>query len=872
MENLRVTDASALSCGDGLVQLDNNFQESDKLEDKLLEGLDSYLQDINDRLTISRMVSDSVIKGVVSAVKQEADEKIAQKELEVAGLKGMLHLYHVDVDEKEFLGSPLTCEKEFLGSPLTCHKSKSSCHPRTYYKFSDNFVENDRLRESMGSLRNVAELQFKILKKEIDRMRGFSSIRRIGSGSEQLGLGGILRDKVSERWTDVDVILEALRATIDDVYIQVEDMFQLSKVSRCAWQQEREFQAEIEGMVIKNCIRSLQEELEERFWDQNARFCGNESVNWLEKIQEISSLRQELDDISKSLSGHEIGQLTSLMSLEIGEEYNYNKRSDHFQRKVLSNHGSSSTLIWEGNGKHEDTKNNTPESSDPAQLKLMPKDELVFEMTKMRRNHESKLQEMTEKNFFLKRELLRLRNGGSSLPLKKDKELDMLKTKIPHFISRLDGILLENEALHAFGENADNIGCLKDRLESLLSENRHLRDSLSDKKKEVTCLTSQVSDAENKMSYHHLIEAKLLCDVEDAHFKHSISEDVYKCALRELMCQIKWVTEESDLQCNTLQDIYKIFFNGAIHGTELSSEYEIEDSDMESIITQALCGIIYREALKDAEEKVSCLNTKYVNENKIRVSLEVEAQEKEAAIRLEVANKERLKQKIYSLAASLEEKPELLQERSEESNVMKGNLDKALEKIAQYKVKMCELNQKLELAMGKLRGADEERRMLHDSNQEKEKALSLVKAKEKENQMQMESIIVLVHGLWKAVHGLECRVKENISNISLRLENLISESRLLIPKANLLQTTGLLYKQRLERRCSDLEKAEVEVDLLGDEVDALLSLLEKIYIGLDHYSPILQHYPGVRWFSSYDYITFIFLAVIFQLIYHAESI
>ncbi|XP_041023743.1 WPP domain-associated protein [Juglans microcarpa x Juglans regia] len=813
MENLSVTDARL-----------ENFQESDKLEDKLLEGLESYLQDINDRLTISRMVSDSVIKGMVSAVKQEADEKIVQKELEVARLKGMLHFYHVDVDEKEF-----------LGSPLTCHKSKSSCHPRTYYKFSDNFVENDRLRESMGSLRNVAKFQFKMLKKEIDRMRGFSSIRRIGSGSEQLGLGGILQDKVSERGTDVDVILEGLRATIDNVYIQVEDMFQLSKVSRCEWQQEREFQAEIEGMVIKNCIWSLQEELEERFWDQNARFCGNESVNWLEKIQEISSLRQELDEISKSLSVHEIGQLTSLMSLETGEEYNNNKRSDHSHCKVLSNHGS-------------DTKNNTPESSDPAQLKLMSKDDLVFEMTKMRRNHESKVQEMTEKYFLLKREFLKIRNGGSSLPLKKDKEFDMLKTKIPHFISRLDGILVENEALNAFSENADNIGSLKDRLESLLSENRRLRDSLSNKKKEVMCLTSQVSDAEDKMSYRHLIEANLL----DAHIKHSISEDVYKCALRELMCQIKWVTEESDLQCNTLQDIYKIIFNEAIHSAELSSEYEMEDSDMESIITQALCGIIYREALKDAEEKVSCLNTKYVSENKkihsLAASLEEKSellQETKAALAKEKEQFELASQELDKLRDLTHRQQMLFSVTSKESNVMKGNLAEALEKITQYKAKMRELNQKLELAMEELRGADEERKMLNAINQEKEKALSLVEVKERENQMQMESIIVLVQGLLKAVLGFECRVTENISNISLRLENLISESHLLIPKANLLQRTGLLYKQRLERRCSDLEKAEVEVDLLGDEVDALSSLLEKIYIGLDHYSPILQHYPGI---------------------------
>jgi hypothetical protein len=46
-----------------------------------------------------------------------------------------------------------------------------------------------------------------------------------------------------------------------------------------------------------------------------------------------------------------------------------------------------------------------------------------------------------------------------------------------------------------------------------------------------------------------------------------------------------------------------------------------------------------------------------------------------------------------------------------------------------------------------------------------------------------------------------------------RLEKLISESRLLIPNANVLRRTGLLYKQRLERRCSDLEKAEAEVSI-----------------------------------------------------------
>ena len=94
---------------------------------------------------------------------------------------------------------------------------------------------------------------------------------------------------------------------------------------------------------------------------------------------------------------------------------------------------------------------------------------------------------------------------------------------------------------------------MKDRLESLLSENRQLRDLLADKKKEVTCLLAQLSDAADKMSQRQLFEVKLLCAVEDGQIKALICEDVYKCVLKELIDQIKCVTDESDLKCNIMR-------------------------------------------------------------------------------------------------------------------------------------------------------------------------------------------------------------------------------------------------------------------------------------------------------------------------------
>jgi hypothetical protein len=43
----------------------------------------------------------------------------------------------------------------------------------------------------------------------------------------------------------------------------------------------------------------------------------------------------------------------------------------------------------------------------------------------------------------------------------------------------------------------------------------------------------------------------------------------------------------------------------------------------------------------------------------------------------------------------------------------------------------------------------------------------------------------------------------------------------------------------------------LQVDLLGHEVEALTDLLAKIYIALDHYSPVLQHYTGVSLISTF---------------------
>lgn len=860
-------DGVITSNGDGFDQVGNCVKGNESLDVDLLDDLDSYMEDINDRLTISRMVSDSVIKGMVNAFEQEAAEKIAAKEFEVARFKESLCFRHTGKDETGLSRlSVIGHESESIGSG-ECLSFVNAC------------VKHDKMRESLHLLRKAAKEQFSTLKKEIGGIRGGCSLQRAGSGSGLVGLSGILKENETESWTGVDRTVDSLEMTMNSVCTKVDDMLQLSKASLCEWKQEQDFKGELEAMVMQSSIRSLQEEFEAKMWDQQACLSDSKTVNWLEKFNEISGLRKELDAFIKLLpSPPDPSQLVSHGSIDL----------DH-SHGVTGNHLSPQTPRWEGNGKADESKTSVPENFDAAQLNHLKREDLVnyfnTAILKMKREHESEVQEITEKYFFLKGKYLNERR--SVLPLTKGKEFDVLRKKIPEVILKLDDILVESEKLPTFGGNADTLGSLRDRLDSLLAENRQLRDSLTEKKHEVKCLSSQVSDASGKMLQYSSIEANLHklienlgSSLEDARLEAAITEEVYTCVLGELRNQIICTIDESGLQLGRMQDMYGAILKEATVGVKSTSKCEIEDADIEPLIKQGLYESILLETLKDAEHKFEELFEKYSTADQNQVSLEMKAMEKEIELRLEVEEKEKLRQELNLLSNIVEEKERLAMEASaaltkerqqveqaseelkslrehailqqtlmsntnRELDMMKGDLVEARGRIEVDQMEIRSLNEKLEGVMEELIEAGAQRNLVLALTQEKENYLSLFEAKEKEHKKQIEAVIPLVEGLSEKIANLECRVAGDMKMNNLRLENSSSQLRSLIKKANVLRRTEFHYKQRLEKRCSDLQMAEAEVDLLGDEVDTLLNLLEKIYVALEHYSPVLQHYPGV---------------------------
>ncbi|KAK7277317.1 hypothetical protein RIF29_18468 [Crotalaria pallida] len=114
-----------------------------------------------------------------------------------------------------------------------------------------------------------------------------------------------------------------------------------------------------------------------------------------------------------------------------------------------------------------------------------------------------------------------------------------------------------------------------------------------------------------------------------------------------------------------------------------------------------------------------------------------------------------------------------------------------------------------------------------------------------ECQLKLTSAFLPLLNVSQTFEEFEGMVCQKFEMMTVRLENMKSS---LVPVAELvdcLRNKELLYQKAFNRRCQNLQIAEAEVDLLGDQVDKLLTLLEKIYVTLHHHAPELQQYLEV---------------------------
>ncbi|KAH9606948.1 hypothetical protein KSS87_009342 [Heliosperma pusillum] len=691
-----------------------DFQGSENVEDEIIHDMDMFLEDIDDRLTISRMVSDSVIKGIVTAISQDAAEVVAAKEREVAGLNKVLR-------------------------------------------------------------------------------------------SRQCGCGTF---------------------------------------------SESEIRGEVEGSIFDTFVGGLREEHEMRLLNVD------NVLAFIDRCKDISSLRHELESIQKTLDSLEAGHLSPQGPLD----------ADIFHRTVFSSQELHSGSLWDVNGGSEESK-----TSIPAKLSHLSKTDLFHyfrnDITQMKRDHESTVQRLTEEYYRLKRECLKHKERGHFVA-RKEKDFESLTKKMSEVITRLDDILIQNEKLSEFCNHS------RDTLNNLLSENCRLRELLNGKKLEASYLSLQVSDGTEKLAQHVIDEENLrilvdgLTDsLEDARLETLISEDIYNCILGGLVAEEKSDNGDSDLKSIIMQEIIGTVYEEAFHEVIAANESNHEEtSNLMSNLMQQVYDIVFQEVVVDMSMELIDLKNKCLKDKESLVYLETKVSESDKDLRIEIEENGKLKHQVLMLENLVEDKDislfkvteelhKLMDLRKQQDNVvasrdqelvlLKEKLEESQNCVDLYMAEVGKLNDTVLVFESRLRKSDKEKSRIISAFEQQQNEMEFVKANTGEHKKQLEFFCRVIDGLSKSIADLERRTNEKIGWHGSRLENSAFQLRSLAPKVNILRRTSLLYKERMEKRCSDLQKAEAEVDALGDEVETLLSLLEKVYVALDHYSPILQHYPGI---------------------------
>ncbi|XP_078176023.1 WPP domain-associated protein-like [Carex rostrata] len=379
------------------------------------------------------------------------------------------------------------------------------------------------------------------------------------------------------------------------------------------------------------------------------------------------------------------------------------------------------------------------------------------EIKKMKREHDSLLQQKTEEVFVLKRELLK--EKGSSNPL----QSEILRKKISKLVTKLEGILSEKESSAArLSENHNNLSLINEQEVKILAleeENQQLRNMVAEKEKQWNANTL----------FHLNIEEDILIESE-------IREEVKKTVFKKML-------------------------------DEFGSKMQGDISRFESKKDKELC--------------------------------------------IEKEEKEKLKQMVDSLCKHAEGKDKFTSEvqqkfmlLSSKFNFFKEQFNNMEEKIKEQDLHFSNSNRNLDALSSKVEqilvtvheNEEDFKRLKHDL-----KNISGNFEKEKQKEV-METVMVSVE---KMLEMVEWRLINNVDCCASRILFMKSQFDQLVRGAKILKQEKEWYKKASETKSDNLRMAEKEVDLLGDEVDALTYLLEKVFGVLNHYSYVFQHYPGV---------------------------
>ncbi|EEC76284.1 hypothetical protein OsI_13787 [Oryza sativa Indica Group] len=315
----------------------------------------------------------------------------------------------------------------------------------------------------------------------------------------------------------------------------------------------------------------------------------------------------------------------------------------------------------------------------------------------------------------------------------------------------------------------------------------------------------------------------------EAHLRGLLADNMKD--VKELSSQLSEASKEMSIQLSSEDDLLRQI-------AKIKEEYE--DLQIEAGVRDGVYQTVTRKLLDDSMNSMHDAATNFSTELS---SLEAMISEKEKALCLSNEENRMLKEKIAELEQCLiqdkQEDPEVIKQESTEiilrdievaPHISPRRSHKTPKQDMQYD-ELVKLNSSLEIASAALKEVE-------NKNIDYNGIFT-----KNEQEKQLECILISIMKLSKEF--VEIEQKLSVERSASRSEDLSDHCNHMVRQAVVLTKIGLWYKQMLETRRSELQKAEAKVVILGDKVNSHLNLLQKIYVTLDRYSPTLQQYPGL---------------------------
>ncbi|KAL5198819.1 hypothetical protein ABZP36_002331 [Zizania latifolia] len=552
---------------------------------------------------------------------------------------------------------------------------------------------------------------------------------------------------------EMDVGFNGLKLLLVLVFRHIKEMLSLCNAS-------------VTCIMIGDCIKCLQDELERKLYEQSS-IVNTLKKNWKESVVQCGAIREELIDISYMLlPSEEESNIFNSKHENLGNrshiwKYNFFGKKTREERSPSSN---------EENGNSATQKSVCPrevisEKSDFRHLKGMTREKMInyfrSEISKLKRLHELLLQEKTE-------ELFKFKGEKGSLALKHGTEFEPLRKKVPEIISRIDQIIsntINTPTSCSTTEVLEERSRLNSKIDSLYYANQNLRGFLAEKMKDSKDLSRQICDASRKMSLQLSLEEqlsrklhKIKGDYDDLSVQSTIRDEVYQTITEKLFDNYKNILENTDLN------------------------FQVKMTSLEAQLLE--------------KEKELCL----ANEENQRLKENSPIQEKEHGVQNDQEDPELIKQENEQMVLrDIEMEPHVSPSRSYYISEQNTEYDE-----------LIKLKQTLEIASTALKEVESKKLDYDDI------------LRKKEQEKQLKCIMVPIMDLSKEFVELEHKMSGDTKGSEKKSEILSDQCNHMVQQALALTKKGLWYKQMLDTRRSELRKAKAEL------VEVLLNLATMI--------------------------------------------